>query len=743
LRAGRLVAGGVAVAAALSGAVPATADSTAPSVAVDYRAAIVNGEVVSDPGGEFRTLRLSIDHGDGDLQVCSAVAVSRRHAVTAAHCFGADTEAFDSHSQAVVVDEPVGMIGGVVQFISRPAIRVDLHPQWSGAVGDADTVDLAVVEIGADFDGPPSALSQSGFGPAHLVAGTDGPAVETAVTGWGVSRVGGPSSEQLRIASMTTRAVTPSTCGGLADRIGLLCSAPQSGSACFGDSGGPVWIRDTNGRLRVQGVVSAGSPTCSGLSFEVNVSAHLEWVDDMVGGIPPTEPSPPSGLLLSGADSAIDVTFGAPVSDGGSLVTEVVVSVDGDDVEIDAPTGGGTVRVLGLPNRVEHLVAVRAINEVGASAAISGAVAPVGPVIPAAPANVVLDQVGADLVVEWTLDDDGDAPIELYEIEVTSAPSEEVIALRAVVATFTSAITRLELFEAEQGRAYSVRIRARNAKGWGPWSARIGPLVIAHPSGYWLLDVDGGLHPFGTAGPWDLDNSGRHVWVDAASASSGRGLWALRSDGRVVVAGDADWHGDLHQPAGADQAAVSPTKDRPTALAVLWDGSGYWIFTAHGRVYAFGSAEHLGELDLALNAEIIDASTTRDADGYYMVGADGGVFAFGAAPFHGSTGGLALNSEVVAIVPDPDGDGYWLIGGDGGVFAFAAPFLGSVPGVIEPGAVINEPVVGGVLHGDGYLLVAGDGGVFNFSDEPFLGSLGAAPPDAPVVAVATWPRLPG
>jgi hypothetical protein len=33
-------------------------------------------------------------------------------------------------------------------------------------------------------------------------------------------------------------------------------------------------------------------------------------------------------------------------------------------------------------------------------------------------------------------------------------------------------------------------------------------------------------------------------------------------------------------------------------------------------------------------------------------------------------------------------------------------------------------------------LVAADGGVFDFSDGPFLGSLGAAPPTAPVVAVA-------
>jgi hypothetical protein len=36
-------------------------------------------------------------------------------------------------------------------------------------------------------------------------------------------------------------------------------------------------------------------------------------------------------------------------------------------------------------------------------------------------------------------------------------------------------------------------------------------------------------------------------------------------------------------------------------------------------------------------------------------------------------------------------------------------------------------------------MVGADGGVFNFSDRPFSGSLGADPPDRPVVAVAALP----
>ena len=48
---------------------------------------------------------------------------------------------------------------------------------------------------------------------------------------------------------------------------------------------------------------------------------------------------------------------------------------------------------------------------------------------------------------------------------------------------------------------------------------------------------------------------------------------------------------------------------------------------------------------------------------------------------------------------------------------------------------LNRPITGMVSYGNGYLMVATDGGIFNFSDRPFAGSLGAAPPALPIVAV--------
>jgi hypothetical protein len=44
-----------------------------------------------------------------------------------------------------------------------------------------------------------------------------------------------------------------------------------------------------------------------------------------------------------------------------------------------------------------------------------------------------------------------------------------------------------------------------------------------------------------------------------------------------------------------------------------------------------------------------------------------------------------------------------------------------------------------VRYADGYLMVGEDGGIFNFSGQPFLGSLGAAPPARPIVSVSALP----
>jgi hypothetical protein len=228
------------------------------------------------------------------------------------------------------------------------------------------------------------------------------------------------------------------------------------------------------------------------------------------------------------------------------------------------------------------------------------------------------------------------------------------------------------------------------------------------------------------------------IWAQGAEAAvpsvvklvltpSGNGAYILRSDGTVTGLGNATSHGGPPALAAGEQVTT-----------ILPSANGYLLFTNLGRAFAFGDAVKYGDLTgLALNGGIVDVAATVDGKGYWMLGADGGVFTFGTAQFSGSTGNMALNSPANGLVPDKDGRGYRFVAGDGGVFAFDAPFLGSMGA-----AKLNKPVVGMIPYGNGYLMVASDGGVFTFADKAFYGSIGATPlltTLSPVVSIAAGP----
>jgi hypothetical protein len=245
----------------------------------------------------------------------------------------------------------------------------------------------------------------------------------------------------------------------------------------------------------------------------------------------------------------------------------------------------------------------------------------------------------------------------------------------------------------------------------------------AGTSGYWVVDDNGKVYPFGS-----VPQAGYALMnptVDIEPTANGAGYWTVSAAGRVKNFGNAAFFGE--QPAlqaGEQVVSLSRTKS----------GNGYWLFTSRGRVITYGDAVSRGDMSaFALQGPVLDSVATPSGQGYYLVASDGGVFCFGDAAFHGSMGGIALNAPVQSLVPDPDGAGYWLVASDGGVFAFDAPFRGSM------GAQrLNKPVSGMVSYGNGYLMVAEDGGVFNFSNLAFNGSLGNQVVAHPIVSVAGW-----
>jgi hypothetical protein len=105
-----------------------------------------------------------------------------------------------------------------------------------------------------------------------------------------------------------------------------------------------------------------------------------------------------------------------------------------------------------------------------------------------------------------------------------------------------------------------------------------------------------------------------------------------------------------NSPDATARAVLSARLASATTVARLGSGTGYWVATADGTVYAFGTATLYGSMHgKPLNAPIVDIVATSDGHGYWLVARDGAVFSFGDAGFVGSLGGKTLSASAVGM----------------------------------------------------------------------------------------------
>lgn|GEM_PF-3770296 len=167
---------------------------------------------------------------------------------------------------------------------------------------------------------------------------------------------------------------------------------------------------------------------------------------------------------------------------------------------------------------------------------------------------------------------------------------------------------------------------------------------------------------------------------------------------------------------------------------------GYWLASANGQVYPFGSASDYGSLvslGVTPSSPIVGIAATADCKGYWLVANDGGLFAFGDAHYYGLMGGMPINKPVVGMTSTPQG-GYYEVASDGGLFTFG-------PGTTYHGSMGGQPLAGPVVGmaetpQGGYYEVASDGGLFTFGPgADFHGSMGGQHLNKPVVGMAVDP----
>ena len=211
---------------------------------------------------------------------------------------------------------------------------------------------------------------------------------------------------------------------------------------------------------------------------------------------------------------------------------------------------------------------------------------------------------------------------------------------------------------------------------------------------------------------------------DGHPAAVRSGYWMLTAAGQVFGFGSA--------------ADLGGNATRAVDIAVTPSGNGYWILSATGDVYPHGDAPLLGSLGEkgALGRDELPASlsATPDGRGYWVFTNRGRAVPFGTASFLGDMSAVRLNGPILDSVATPSGRGYWMVASDGGIFTFGdARFSGSMGG-----KTLNKPVISMAPDPDGagYWLVASDGGIFAF-DAPFHGSTGNLVLNKPVSGMVT------
>ena len=164
--------------------------------------------------------------------------------------------------------------------------------------------------------------------------------------------------------------------------------------------------------------------------------------------------------------------------------------------------------------------------------------------------------------------------------------------------------------------------------------------IAAHNGGgYWIIDNQGHTYAYGGAPSFGYNPSGYGgSIVSIAPSATGNGYFAISSYGQVYGLGDA---GGCGNPGGVTNVV---------AISADNDGSGCFITTSNGAVYAYNAQYQGGMNGIALNGPIVGITSTSDGKGYWMVASDGGVFTFGNAQFQGA---ITVPPPTAAPTPAP------------------------------------------------------------------------------------------
>lgn len=228
---------------------------------------IVNGVLTTDfPSVAY----LSIQNGER-TRICTGTLIGCSTVLTAAHCFcdvAGSVCSPDAHGASFAYFQHGGMY-----TVSDVEVHPDYDPNTHGH-------DLAVVRLAQPVDGvAPTPINTGGRVPVGTRA---------QIAGYGASQEGARDVGIKRAGLVTTAACeNGDPAKHLCWRFNFPLGEPgEDSNTCAGDSGGPLFVTDAQGQLRVGGVTSYGiNSTClpADESVDAEVFVDRDWIES-VGG---------------------------------------------------------------------------------------------------------------------------------------------------------------------------------------------------------------------------------------------------------------------------------------------------------------------------------------------------------------------------------------------------------------------------------------------------------------------------
>ncbi|HVG48287.1 MAG TPA: phosphatidylinositol-specific phospholipase C [Rubellimicrobium sp.] len=244
-------------------------------------------------------------------------------------------------------------------------------------------------------------------------------------------------------------------------------------------------------------------------------------------------------------------------------------------------------------------------------------------------------------------------------------------------------------------------------------NTRIAHTNVPFDVGYWIVDGNAKVTALGSAEAYRPAGAAATEAIAIAARENGTGYYLLTLDGSVYAYGDTDNKAGQGVPRDTRAASISV---KPTSVSP--SGLGYWVLADNGIVRAYNATSY-GRIESGTNLQALSLVATPDARGYWILASNGRIHAFGSAENFGDRrdAGPGAGQLAVAMAATPDGKGYWILSTNGTVFRYGtARHFGQGVG---PGETARA--MAATKDGLGYWILSTNGNVHAYGNAGYVG----------------------